>query len=318
MNAAIRAIVRRARHLNIEIIAFQDGLEGLIVGECYHLYSDDVSGGTADLGGTFIGTSRCPAFRNPESRKIAFQNLQDSNIDALIAIGGNGTYAASKLFHEEFNVPMVVIPATIDNNMEGTDYALGYDTCLNSILEHVRKLKSTAESHRRIYIVEVMGDTSSSLAESGALISTAEGIFLQDDESSLKNVEKYIKECHLQKTRRSAMIFVPEGYTKNVRSLSLLSEDIKKMLCESSQHKVEVRTQCIGAIQRGGNPTAKDLEMASLFGYFSLDALLQGVSGLIASDGNELFAQPFFDGESFCLTRSLITERVRVFNGLCY
>lgn len=192
MNAALRAVTRTAIFNNLKVKAIYRGYKGLITGEIEEFQTESVSN-IIHHGGTIIKTARCPEFRTPEGRRIAYENLKKHEIDGLIVIGGDGTFTGARIFSQEYNIPVVGVPGTIDNDLYGTDTTIGYDTALNTIVEAVDKIRDTASSHERLFLVEVMGRDAGFLALYGAIASGAEAAIIPEIATEVDQLEQLIQ-----------------------------------------------------------------------------------------------------------------------------
>ncbi len=266
MNACIRAVVRTAIYHGVGVFGVIDGFNGLIQNNLKLLGYEDVSN-ILQRGGTILGTARSADFHLPEMRSIAHQHLLARNIQALIIIGGDGSFKGASIFGQEFNYPIIGIPGTIDNDIVGTDYTIGFDTALNTIIEAVDKIRDTAASHHRVFLVEVMGNNSGILALNAAAASGAEEVFIPErEEDMIGFVEKIEKALNAKK---SSIIIVAEG--DQIGGAKVLYQFLEK------QNLTErVRISVLGHIQRGGSPTFIDRLNATLFGEKAVVSLING------------------------------------------
>ena len=265
MNAAIRAVTRTAIFNGIRVKAIYRGYKGLISDEIRDFQTQDVSN-IIQQGGTILKTARCPEFRTPEGRKIAYENIQKHGIDALVVIGGDGTFTGARIFAQEYNIPIVGLPGTIDNDLYGTDSTIGYDTALNTIIEAVDKIRDTASSHERLFFIEVMGRDAGFLALNSAIASGAEAAIIPERETKEDQLEELIKHG-FRKSKNSSIVIVAESEVTG--GANGLAERMRK---EHPQY--DVRVTILGHIQRGGSPTAYDRIIASRMGTAAIDALL--------------------------------------------
>jgi len=265
MNCSIRAVVRTAIGLGIHVKGIEGGYAG-ILGEKIKNMSVSSVGNILQRGGTILRTSRCPEFHEKSYRKKAYQILKKHNIDALVVMGGNGTFAGANVFYNEYKIPVVGIPGTIDNDIMGTEYSIGFDTAIQTAMEAVDKIRDTAFSHSRIFLVEVMGRKSPAIALKVGVCSGAENIIFNPEDEDLAQVVKDIKRGE-KRGKKSSIIIVAEGEEPGL-SYALQAELKEKFKIES--------TVCIlGHIQRGGSPTAFDRFMASKMGYIAVKALAE-------------------------------------------
>lgn len=266
MNAAIRAITKSGIYSSLEVVGFEDGFQGIIENRFIQLTYSTVNN-IIQLGGTIIGTARSKEFMSIEGRKKAFENLKRNNIDGLIVIGGDGSFAGAKCLLDEFEIPVVGIPGTIDNDIEGTDYTIGYDTCLNTIVEAIDKIRDTATSHHRIFFVEVMGRNAGKLALNSAIASGAEDVLVPEQDQSIEDLAKNLKS--LNKGTRSSIVIVAEG--DELGGASKVTDQIKPFLPE-----YDLKYTVLGHVQRGGNPSSFDRIVATQMGAEAVSSLLDG------------------------------------------
>ena len=280
MNACIRAIVRSARFHNIEVVGILRGYEGLIQEEFIRLTSSSVSN-TIQRGGTILKTARSNAFMTPEGRKTAYDNMVKNEIDALLVIGGNGALTGAQLFAHEWDIPIIGLPGTIDNDLYGTDTTIGYDTALNTIVECVDKIRDTASSHDRIFFVEVMGRDAGFLAQNSAIASGAEAAIIPEDQTSIDQLAEFVGRG-MRKSKNSSIVLVAEAQKDGVGGAMYYAERAKK---EFPQY--DYRVTILGHLQRGGTPTAADRILASRLGYASIEALLEGQRNVMVGVTND-------------------------------
>lgn len=285
MNAAIRAVTRAAIFNGIRVKAIYRGFKGLITGEISEFQTQNVSN-IIQQGGTILKTARCNEFRTQEGRKLAYETMRAEEIDALVVIGGDGTLTGARLFAQEFNVPIIGIPGTIDNDLYGTDSTLGYDTALNTIVEAVDKIRDTASSHERLFFIEVMGRDAGFLALNSALASGAEAAIIPELETKTDQLAQLIKNG-FRKSKNSSIVLVAESeVTGGANGLA------ERMHREYPEY--DVRVTILGHIQRGGSPTAYDRILASRMGVAAIDALLdEQRSVMIGVVNNEIVHAPF-------------------------
>jgi 6-phosphofructokinase 1 len=284
MNACIKAITSIALHHHLGIFGIQDGFNGLINNQIFPISHQHVSS-ILQRGGTILGTARCPEFLIKENRDIAYHNLKAQKIDALIVIGGDGSFKGASVFANEFNFPVVGIPGTIDNDIEGTDYTIGFDTALNTICEAIDKIRDTANSHHRIFLVEVMGNNSGVLALNAALASGADSVFLPECTEDFVKFEAQI--IKVANTNRSSIIIVAEG-DQIGGAQNLYTHLNNKGMAE------KIRVVILGHIQRGGAPSFNDRLNATLFGEKAVELLLAGTTKqLIGIQNGKVSHQPF-------------------------
>lgn len=264
MNAAIRSVVRYGVHHNVEVIGIFRGYAGLIDGEVKALDHRSVSG-IINRGGTILETARCDEFLTEAGQRKAVEVVKRNNIDALVLIGGDGTYRGGIQLWEKWHIPCVGVPATIDNDVSGTDITIGADTAINTALEATDKIRDTGTSMERIFVVEVMGRESGYIAIQVALASGAEEVLVPELSYELEDMAQDIAKGSL-KGKKSWIIIVAEGEAK--------ADDIAKMITDMTG--LETRVAVLGHIQRGGNPTAQDRILATRLGAAAVDLLLNG------------------------------------------
>jgi 6-phosphofructokinase 1 len=285
MNAAIRAVTRAAIFNGLRVKAIYRGYKGLITGEIKEFKSQDVSN-IIQQGGTILKTARSEEFRTPEGRKLAYETLVREEIDALVAIGGDGTLTGARIFASEFNFPIVGLPGTIDNDVFGTDSTIGYDTALNTILEAVDKIRDTASSHERLFFIEVMGRDAGFLALNGAIASGAEAAIIPEISTEVDQLEEFIKQG-FRKSKNSSIVLVAESEITG--GAMHYAERVKKEYPE-----YDVRVVILGHVQRGGSPTAYDRILASRLGAASIEALIDGQRNvLVGIENDKVVLVPF-------------------------
>lgn len=263
MNAALRAVTRAAISNNIKVKAIYRGYKGLVTGEIVDFYSESVSN-IIHHGGTIIKTARCTEFRTPEGRQIAYENIKAHGIEALIVIGGDGTFTGARIFGQEFNFPIVGIPGTIDNDLYGTDTTIGYDTALNTIVEAVDKIRDTASSHDRLFLVEVMGRDAGFLALNGAIATGSEAAIIPEIITEVDQLDEFIQQG-FRKSKNSSIVIVSES------ELTGGAMGLANRLREKGYNP---HVTILGHIQRGGKPTANDRILASRIGVAAVEALM--------------------------------------------
>ncbi len=285
MNAAIRSVTRAAIFNGIRVKAIYKGYRGLISGEIREFQTQNVSN-IIQQGGTILKTARCAEFHTPEGRKIAWENTRKEEIDALIVIGGDGTFTGARIFAQEFDIPVIGLPGTIDNDLCGTDYTIGYDTALNTIVEAVDKIRDTASSHERLFFIEVMGRDAGFLALNSALASGAESAIIPERETKVDQLEELIKNG-FRKSKNSSIVIVAESeITGGANGLA------KRVRRDHPEY--DVRVTILGHIQRGGSPTAFDRILASRMGVAAIDALLDEQRNImIGINNDEIVHVPF-------------------------
>jgi len=265
MNAAIRAVTRAAIAHGLKVTGIRHGYQGMIEGDFIPLEARDVSG-ILHQGGTILKTARSKEFRTEEGRARAYENLKKEEIDAVVVIGGDGSFTGAMVFSQEYHIPFVGIPGTIDNDMYGTDYTIGYDTAMNTVVDAVDKIKDTASSHGRIFFIEVMGREAGLLALSSGVAVGAEAILIPESKGQEEELEKFLQKGYKEKDR-SGIIIVAEG-GETGRSIKIAEKTGRE------HPNLDVRVSILGHMQRGGTPTAKDRIAATKMGVAAIDALI--------------------------------------------
>lgn len=284
MNAAIRAVTRAAIAKGFRVKAIYRGYEGLINGEIREFNTEDVSN-IIQRGGTILKTARSRDFETPQGRQRAYDNMCAHAIDALIVIGGNGSLTGARIFAEEFDVPCIGLPGTIDNDLNGTDSTIGYDTTLNTIMECVDKIRDTATSHERIFFVEVMGRDAGFLAQNSAIAAGAEAAIIPEDSTGANQLEQFIGRG-IRKSKNSSIVLVSES----PKCGALYYADRVKQ----EYPEYDVRVSILGHLQRGGSPSAGDRILASRLGVGAINALLEGQRNvMIGIKNDEVVYVPF-------------------------
>ncbi len=265
MNAAIRGVTRTAVYNRLKVIGIRHGYEGMIHGHFKELKAYSVSD-IIQRGGTILKTARSKAFRTIDGRKQAYEKLKAEGINAVVVIGGDGTLAGARQFSEEFDISFVGIPGTIDNDIYGTDYTIGYDTALNTVVEAIDKIRDTASSHNRLFFIEVMGRDAGFIAYRSGIACGAEAILVPEMKGQVENLRDFLEKGF--KRRKSAnIIIVAEGDESG--GAFAIAKKVKKDFTD-----YDVRVSILGHIQRGGTPSAYDRVTASLFGHAAVVALL--------------------------------------------
>ena len=285
MNAAIRAVTRSAIYNGLQVKGIYRGYKGLITGEIKEFKTENVSN-IIQQGGTILKTARCQEFKTPEGRKIAYETMQREGIDALVVIGGDGSLTGARLLAQEFDVPCIGLPGTIDNDLYGTDTTIGYDTALNTILDAVDKIRDTATSHERLFFVEVMGRDAGFLALNGAIAAGAEAAIIPEFNTEVDQLEEFIKNG-FRKSKSSSIVLVAESEITG--GAMHYAERVKN---EYPQY--DVRVTILGHLQRGGKPTAHDRIIASRMGVASIQALMEGQRNvMIGIENDQIVYVPF-------------------------
>lgn len=284
MNAAIRAVTRAGIYSGFTIKGIYRGWEGLINGDIETFTTENVSG-IITLGGTILKTARSKEFMIPEGRQKAYDNLQKEEIDALIVIGGNGSLTGAKIFAQEYDVCCIGLPGTIDNDLYGTDATIGYDTTMNTIMECVDRIRDTAQSHERIFFIEVMGRDAGFLAQNSAIACGAEAAIIPEEETDEDQLAEFMKRG-IRKSKKSCIVIVSESPKCGAM---YYAERVKNEF-----PGYDVRVSILGHLQRGGSPTARDRILASRTGVGAIEAILQGQRNvMIGVRNNEVVYIPF-------------------------
>ncbi|HBB90296.1 MAG: 6-phosphofructokinase [Bacteroidetes bacterium GWF2_49_14] len=263
MNAAIRAVVRAALYRNLEVVGIRKGYKGMISGDFIPLISKDVSN-IIQRGGTILGTARSDEFRTPEGRQKAYGNLIGAGINACIVIGGDGSFQGAGIFSKEYDIPFIGIPGTIDNDLFGTDYTIGYDTALNTVVEAVDRIRDTASAHDRMFFIEVMGRGAGFIALHSGIATGAEAILIPEVDGQEESLHEYLQS---QGNKSSNIILVAEG--NQVGGAEEIASQIKNKYPD-----YDVRVNILGHMQRGGSPSAFDRFLASRLGVAAVEALM--------------------------------------------
>jgi len=271
MNAAVRAVVRTAAVNGVETLGIRSGYQGLIDRDFVDLGPRQVSN-IIQRGGTILGTSRCEEFFKPEGRAQACANLREQGGDALVVIGGNGSFQGAHLLHQELGLPVIGVPGTIDNDVGGTEMTIGYDTAINTALDAIDRVRDTAFSHHRLFFVEVMGRHCGAIAVASALAGGAEEVLIPERPDELSRLIDSIRDA-LDRGKHSLIVVVAEGDELGGanRVGNLISEALG----------VSMRVTVLGHVQRGGSPTAADRILASRMGAAAVEALLRGESDVM-------------------------------------
>lgn len=273
MNAAIRAVVRSCSYHGISCAGIFRGYQGLIENDIEDLGARSVQN-IINKGGTFLKSARCLAFQTPEGRKKAYANLKNAGIDALIVIGGDGTFTGGLIFASEFDIPVVGIPATIDNDISGTDFTIGYDTALNTVVDAIDKIRDTASSHNRLFLIEVMGRDAGAIALNSGIGAGAEEILIPEEDQGIDRLIDSLKRSR-KSGKTSSIIVVAEG-DKSGKNIFEMADFIGKTL-----EDYDIRVSVLGHIQRGGAPSCFDRVLASKLGVGAVDAILRGEKNIM-------------------------------------
>lgn len=283
MNAAIRAVTRAGIYSGFNIKGIYRGWEGLINDDVKPFTTENVSG-IITQGGTILKTARSKDFMTPEGRQKAYDNLRKEEIDALVVIGGNGSLTGAKIFAQEFDVCCIGLPGTIDNDLYGTDATIGYDTTMNTIMECVDRIRDTAQSHERIFFIEVMGRDAGFLAQNSAIACGAEAAIIPEESTDVDQLAEFMKRG-IRKSKKSCIVIVSES----PKCGALYYADRVK----NEFPDYDVRVSILGHLQRGGSPTARDRILASRTGVGAIEAIMQGQRNvMIGVRNNEVVYVP--------------------------
>jgi len=266
MNAAIRAVVRTGLYYGLKVTGIYRGYDGMISGD-FHLMERKSVANIIQRGGTILKTARSEEFRTAEGRKRAYEQLKKHNVDAIVAIGGDGTFTGANIFYDEYKVPVIGLPGTIDNDLIGTDFTIGYDTAINTVIDAVDKIRDTAESHDRLFIVEVMGRDSGLIALRSGIGTGAEAILIPETKTDIKALLNRLETS--RKDKSSKIIIVAEG--DDAGGAFEIAKSVKEKF-----PGIDTRVSILGHIQRGGPPSCMDRVLASRLGVAAVESLMEG------------------------------------------
>lgn len=304
MNAAIRAVVRTCAFVEVDCMGIYRGYEGMIDGDFVPLNARSVNN-IINKGGTFLKSARCPEFRTEEGRNKAYEQLKSADVDALVVIGGDGSLSGAEIFNKEHNIPYIGIPGTIDNDIFGTRYTLGFDTALNTVVEAIDKIRDTASSHHRLFFVEVMGRDVGHIALNAGVGAGAEEILIPEEDLGLERLLDSLKRSKAR-GKSSSIVVVAEGDRTTGKNVYELKEYVEQNL-----PVYDVRVCVLGHMQRGGAPTCFDRVLASRMGVKAVEALLDGKTGLMAGiRDNDIILTPV--GEAIRGHTKIDKELIRV------
>ncbi|MCU7558350.1 6-phosphofructokinase [Macrococcus capreoli] len=302
MNAAVRAVVRKAMYHDIEVYGIYQGYQGLVNNNIHKMERGTV-GDKIQRGGTFLQSARCPEFKEPEVRKVGIENLNKLGIEGLIVIGGDGSYRGAQRLNEE-GIKTIGIPGTIDNDINGTDFTIGFDTALNTIIEAIDKIRDTASSHERTFIIEVMGRDAGDLALWSGLAGGAESVLIPEHKKDIKEIADKIQQG-IERGKKHSIIVVAEG----VMSGHECGEQLKKYI------NVDTRISVLGHMQRGGSPSGLDRVLASRLGGYAVELLMNGETGLAVGIQNNKLSKTSFD-DIFSATHTIDEQMYALSNEL--
>lgn len=282
MNAAIRSVVRACAFHDIECIGIYRGYEGMIEGDFKSMDARSVKG-IINKGGTVLKSARSKEFRTVEGRKKAYEKLVEANIDAFVVVGGDGSFTGAMIFSQEYGIPVMGIPGTIDNDIFGTTHTLGYDTALNTVVEAIDKIRDTASSHNRLFFIEVMGRDVGHIALNVGVGAGAEEILIPEEDLGLDRLLDSLRRSK-QSGKSSSIVVVAEGdkIGKNVFEL--------KDYVEANMSEYEVRVSVLGHMQRGGSPSCFDRVLASRMGVKAVESLITGQTNCMVGLKNDVMA----------------------------
>jgi 6-phosphofructokinase 1 len=279
MNAAVRAVVRSAAYHSIKCVGIYQGYQGLIDDKVKVMNARSVNN-IINKGGTILKSARCLEFRTKEGRQAAYKTIEKHQIDALVVIGGDGSFTGAMIFQEEFKLPVIGIPGTIDNDIFGTTHTIGYDTALNTVIEAIDKIRDTAISHNRLFFVEVMGRDAGHIALNAGIGAGAEEVLIPEENLGLERLLDSLKRSE-KSGKSSSIVVVAEG-DKTGRNVFEIAEYVEK-----NMPYYDVRVSVLGHMQRGGSPSCFDRVLASRMGVYSVESLLEGKSNVMVGVKNE-------------------------------
>jgi 6-phosphofructokinase 1 len=302
MNACVRAAVRGAVYHGIDIYGIYRGYDGMIEGDIVKMKSHSVSN-IIQKGGTILKSARSEGFKTKEGRKKAFEHLQKLGIEGLITIGGDGTFTGAKIFYEEFGIPTVGAPGTIDNDLYGTDYTIGFDTAVNTALGAIDKIRDTADSHNRLFFIEVMGRDSGYIAIRSGIGGGAELVMVPETSTSIKEVISTLQEGWARH-KTSSIVVVAEGDEEG--NAMEIAAKVKKAISQK-----DIKVSILGHIQRGGSPSAQDRILASRLGLGALEGLMKGKKNVMAGIINDKLVYTSFE-DSITKSKPLNQELIHM------
>ena len=304
MNAALRAVVRACKFYEIQSVGIRQGYEGLINNDMIDLGPRSVKN-IINQGGTIIKTARSLEFKTKEGRQKAYNHLIQNKIDALVVIGGDGSFTGANIFHKEFGIPFIGIPGTIDNDIFGTDFTIGYDTALNTVIDAIDKLRDTATSHDRVFFVEVMGRDAGFIALNSGIASGAQDILIPEQRDGVEDLCSSLERSE-KSGKKSSIVVVAEG-----EKLGGVFELAKQV--QTRHPEYDIRVTVLGHIQRGGSPSCQDRVLASRLGIAAVEGLLDGKTNLMAGiRSNKVVFTPI--DEAIKKHNEIDTELIKVAN----
>ena len=273
MNAAIRAVVRTGIFYKMEVFGIMRGYTGMIDNDIFKMESKSVAN-IIQRGGTILKTARCKEFYTPEGRKQAYQNLKKHGINGLVVIGGDGSFRGAQIFSNEYDIPCIGLPGTIDKDIAGTDFTIGFDTAVNTAIEAIDKIRDTADSHDRLFIVEVMGRHAGYIALHSGIATGAEYILMPEVKTSLDEMVASLSEQEKRK-KLVNLVIVAEGYQPDPSNPEIKGANEVARLIQTRLTGLEIRVTILGHIQRGGPPSCIDSFIASRMGYHAVECLVE-------------------------------------------
>ncbi len=290
MNACIRAVVRAASYYHKDVVGVMQGYHGLINGQYMDMPARSV-GNIIHRGGTILKSARCEEFKSKEGRLQAWQNLVEKGIDALVVIGGNGTFAGAEFFGEEFGIPIIGIPATIDNDLYGTDYTIGFDTATNTVVQAIDQIRDTAASHGRLFFIEVMGKESGFIALRSGLAVGAEAMVIPERPTSIEELVRVL-DRNWKSSKSFSLVIVAEA-GESGRTYHIADQVNKKL------NYYDTKVTILGHIQRGGSPSCLDRVLSSRLGVAAVEGLLEGRRGeMVGISSSKIQFTPFAEAIS--------------------
>lgn len=302
MNACIRAVVRTAHAKQIEVVGIQEGYQGMLKGSFSLLSNTDVAG-IINRGGTILRSSRCEEFKTAEGRLKAYEQLKEEKIEGLIAIGGNGTFTGALTFEQEYGIPTIGAPGTIDNDLYGTDFTIGFDTACNTVVEAIDRIRETAASHTRLFLVEVMGRDAGDIAIYTCIAGGAEAVLLPEDKNDLNQMMDYLGQQQQLKIH-SNIIVVAEGDEHGG------AIEINKLI-NDRYPQYETKVTILGHTQRGGAPSCSDRVLASHLGMAAVEGLLEGKRNVMVGKVNNTIVFTSFK-DAILKTKSLDKDLLKM------
>lgn len=287
MNACIRAVVRGGLYHGVEVVGINRGYNGMIANDMFTMNSHSVSS-IIQKGGTILKSARSKDFMTPEGRKKAYENLKERGIEGIVAIGGDGTFTGAEIFYKEYGIPVVGAPGTIDNDLYGTDFTIGFDTAVNTALDAIDKIKDTANSHERIFFIEVMGRNCGDIAMHASIGGGAELVLIPETATSISDIVRILKRAE-RKSKTSSIVIVAEGNQEG--NAIEISHQVKEQM-----PNINMRVSILGHVQRGGIPSSFDRILASRLGLGAIEGLVDGeINAMAGIIKNELVFTPFKD-----------------------